>query len=755
MGPISRPTRAAIFAASFAQAWVFAWGARALPSGSAPFAIAFALACAIVAALDGATALAAATGHVAFLRAAWRASSLASLAFFAGATWVIFTSAWYVDTLFRGLGPGIAIGLVAVWGLVFLVTVPMAAWGLVRTRSNGAPPGGRGAITTAIVLLLASGVAVAASAREARAARALPAPSAEGEDVVARLQRVVQRVGMRAPWQRSLGLVGPATCPTPPGGARWTLLVTHLTRAQQSVATCLSASSASDLEEAFTNLLRGRALALPMTIDLVTGVQPIEPSLSWLDALKLRPGLDGVCDGARCLAPWQLVARDRFMSASLGVDADARLGVDGAAVRADLGASGVGLAGLARIETQTFSVDASLSLVPIHRMRAPRSEPSAAPALSAAEAAARAYVVRSVGADGALRYQLDPFTGKSSDEPSPIARQAGVAMALCELGPTGRREDDESTIGAATRAIDALASRERGLGDGAVLTPSAEDITLTTVALPIVSLLSCRALVGERHDALIARLVRTLLSLEDGRGSFDGVRGPDGASRGHAKILYGEGQAVLALVMLERALAGGTAIGPLRDPAPIRAVVSRAMDYVAGAYWPAPLRAFFFVEENWHCLAAREAIPTHRNDGYERFCLDYVAFKSRLILEPSDLARHAPSDGDLSGGYEWGALSVPHAAATSGFGEALAAAIAVKHARGEPTAAERARLLRVLGFLVRAQWSSADCFACADPGAVLGGFSRHQASPVIRIDYVQHAWSALAHGARVLREGGD
>lgn len=223
----------------------------------------------------------------------------------------------------------------------------------------------------------------------------------------------------------------------------------------------------------------------------------------------------------------------------------------------------------------------------------------------------------------------------------------------------------------------------------------------------------------------------------------------------NCKVLYGEGQAMLALVMLERALANGAVVDVFRDPAPIRATVSRAMDYVAGAYWPVPLRTFFFVEENWHCLAARAALAVHRHDGYERFCLDYVAFKSRLIVDPSDLGGRASDDGDLSGGYEWGALSVPHAAATSGFGEALAAAIDVKRARGEPTASERERLARVLGFLVRAQWTRADCFACADPAAVEGGFSRHHASSTIRLDYVQHAWAALAHGARSLRAEGS
>ena len=43
------------------------------------------------------------------------------------------------------------------------------------------------------------------------------------------------------------------------------------------------------------------------------------------------------------------------------------------------------------------------------------------------------------------------------------------------------------------------------------------------------------------------------------------------------------------------------------------------------------MRDFFFFEENWHCLAARAALAHHRRDDYERFCLDYVTMKTRLL----------------------------------------------------------------------------------------------------------------------------
>ena len=61
------------------------------------------------------------------------------------------------------------------------------------------------------------------------------------------------------------------------------------------------------------------------------------------------------------------------------------------------------------------------------------------------------------------------------------------------------------------------------------------------------------------------------------------------------------------------------------------------------------------------------------------------------------------------------------------------------------------KLLRlILAFVLRQQWSEAACFAC-DPGRLaVGGFSESMASPLVRIDYAQHALSAMVRGKRAL-----
>jgi hypothetical protein len=70
--------------------------------------------------------------------------------------------------------------------------------------------------------------------------------------------------------------------------------------------------------------------------------------------------------------------------------------------------------------------------------------------------------------------------------------------------------------------------------------------------------------------------------------------------------------------------------------------------------------------------------------------------------------------------------------------------------RGEDSTALERSLELVLRFLLHHQWNDVSCFACSAAHPVAGGFSEHMASPVIRIDYVQHAMAGMGHTGRML-----
>ncbi len=734
------------------HAAAFAWAADALPWREwTPFAIA----AAAVATLHALTALLAARRARA-LSPAWRVLSVVSLVFLAWCLWQVIATATYVATLYGSLGRGIAAALGVAVAAVALFTFPVACWGLactnwpVSTRRLG------------LAALLAGTLAAACLWRSAAEARVLPLPT-EGASPLALSAAVAANL---PGWRRlptpesaeppSLDAAGPARCEHPPtGGVRHaTLVVRYLAAGTEGVETrtrCLQ-GDAGRLPTALGAFVRAAALQGPVKIDWIVAARPLVPRGFPIEGLELRPGLDGVCLAGRCLMPWQLVLGDEFNAVTpLPFVPDFRFGFAAAPVRDALGADlEAGVRGLTGIEVVSLVVDRNGQ---VHRLRRLREREPALDAgqLARAALAAERHVAGAQRDDGAFRYELDPVTGRTVSGRVSLPRQAGATLAMCELG-----RDRERVAQVARRSLAMLSRFERRSGDlsGLVRKQGETRAGLGQTALPLIAFLACREHVGDQFDGLIARMGRLLLALQRADGgfhpAFDFQRariapGPD--------PLFAEGQAVFALSLLEKRASDAAAEGAAADfPSheEVRGAVERAMNYFATDYWDHPLRAFFFIEENWHCLAARASLDHHRNDGYERFCLDYAAFRSRFSLDE----RSGVSD-DFIGGFGFGNLFPPQNVPTAGFGETLAAAMAIKAARGADLTADRRVLERTLRFLVRQQWNEPACFACTRPRRIVGGFSESMSSPSLRIDYAQHAWAAIGHGAPLLHLPGD
>jgi len=734
------------------HAAVFAWAADVLPWRDwTPFAIS----AAAIATLHALTALLAAL-RARLLSPAWRLLSLASLLFLAWCLWQVGASASYVATLYGSLGRGVAAALGLALAPVVLFTLPVACWGIARTRwTISRRRAGLGA-------LLAGAVVAACLWRSGTEARAQPLPVAGANPI-----ELTAAIEASLPeWQRlptpespappSLDPAGPARCERPPigDGRRATLVVRFLAAGEQGVETrtrCLQ-GEAGQLPRELGALVRAEALRGPVKIDWVTAARALVPRPFPIDRLELRPGLDGVCLAGHCLMPWQLVLGNRFNAVTpLPFVPAFRFGFAPARVRGALEADAeAGVDGLVGIEVVSLLVDRGGRL---HRLRRLRE---GAPALdtdrlSRAASGAERHVARAQRGDGAFRYRLDPVSGRRVSGRISLERQAGTTLAICELG-----RDRARVAQVAHRSLAMLSGFERRNGElsGLIQNRGGTRTGLGQTALPLIAFLSCREHVGDEFDGLIARMGRLLLALQRPDGGFH-----PGFDLRRARIvpgrdpLFAAGQAVFALSLLEKRASEASAEGAAADlPSyeEVRGAVERAMTYFAADHWNHPLRDFFFIEENWHCLAARASLDHHRNDAYERFCLDYAEFQSRLSLdETSDVS------ADFLGGVGFGNLFPPQNTPTAGFGETLAAAMAIKEARGADLAADRRALERTLRFLVSQQWNESSCFACARPQVVVGGFSESMSSPILRIDYAQHAWSAIAHGARWLHGAGD
>ncbi len=725
------------------HAAVFAWSAWTLPWGQWTV---FAACCAALSLMHVATASLAALGARP-LAVAWRIQSLAALAFLIYMGWSLLTSALYLNAVYESLGPAVGAIMVASFGLVVLVTLPLACWGL---ASTGGVRWTRRSSAGLALLAALGGLQIASLRQVAQGVElvgdeALPHIERALEDAFASVETFKKR-------PPSIKTRRSALCEAPLDEGALTLIFTFNDRRAKParpLTRCVQVKDAAQLSASAKALVEAHAIKGFVKVDLITRRFELPQGEGLMAAMSFRPGLDGACRGQRCLMPWQLVANEVFDTHNpLSNWRKFRSGVSMRTLKRLIRKGNPEGDALARIESVGWVLDRRGRLVREGRLK--RAGAAATPEVVAAStSAAHAYILGSQRDDGQFRYILNPMTGQSVDAPFSLPRQAGTTMVMCELGGSG-----PANLKAVGRSLELLASMERQVGEGGAgfLLPPEHDpgkpVALGSTALTLVALLKCRPLVGEAHDARIGRLLRAILRSQRPEGNFhhlfDAATGAPAVDRGGR--LYIDGQAIYALVLAEAVGQEAPGQWPARDE--IHAAVQRAMDHFGRDYWSHFAGRFFFFEEHWHCLAAAAALGHHRHEAYEDFCLDFITYRQRLQHdEGSDV--HA----DYVGGVGYGNLSPPRNTATTGFGEPLAAAIQIKRARGLNTEREEHLMRLSMDFLVRNQWSADTCFACSRRADPEGGFSQTMITLPIRIDYVQHAWASIGHGARVLDEG--
>jgi hypothetical protein len=737
--PLPPLPRFSLPATCFAHAGLLGWAAATLPWRSGTT---FTVLLGLLVVLHTSTALAALLQKSEWLRRSLQALTIASALTFLIMAWSMLAAALYVGKLYLRLGPSVASGIIIALIVLALLTVPIAIWAGLRSMPRPTRTARKVGIGASVLGAL-SILTLPLAGNAARADHVSLVDSRLTSDLTNSLEEFTRRTPVGAP--RSVAGAGPAVCKDSINTGRLTLLVAYspLSGAPRSV--CLQATSTRDLKRKLKRHLERKTRAgSTVVLDLIRAIKPLSRGFPLIDALEVRPGLDGVCEAGRCLPAWQLALSNVFTeNHPLPSMPDVSYGFSSDGVRQALGTpkenAGDGIDGLLRIETESFSADQN----GVHRLLRTRTTPPALSALGVEQAvtAAERYIIEAQEEDGTFRYSLDPVTGAEDKATLNLPRQAGTTFALCELGRSPTLRDTVS------RALGSFAPTERKFGDVSALEDNRQ-FGLGKSALPLLAMLRCRELAGSSNDRLIGQLARLVLKLQRPNGSF--YPAFDAAARrgsGEHEILYAAGQAVLGLVLLEQQLEAlkGSAAEPLPTAASLKQALDSAMSFYGGPYWPRPLRDFFFFEEGWHCLAARQALSSHRNDAYEQLCIDYVASRARFLARPSDT-----SEPNFVGGYRLSDLFPPRNTATAGAGEALNAAISIKQKRGLPVAEDKALLRDLVTFLLRAQWSESGCYACRRPAKVVGGFSQMLAASDIRIDYVQHAMSAIGQGGKLL-----
>lgn len=748
--PLTKLERLTVGLLSCVQAVVFAWG-YVLPWDKSTLFVWECCLLTVVHLATAATCLLPLPSSQLQLRA-WSTASTCSALFLGWATWAVATSGLYLSRLYGGLGQGMSAVLVAIWALVALLTVPLMLWGLLRTRLLWARllrVGGPFALGLTLWALFAAGRSVS-SAEQAQVSSADDDATwvALLTDVAGEVRARNTALSAPAPTLSAHGLHLDCGTDVSSEPLLPTAALFYTDSNSQSQARCMQASTLAKLAASVRETLGREGATGPVLVERLTGIRRLTGAPSWLAAFTLRPGLDGACRGSRCYSPWQLVAQSRFVTHSpLGFLGDLKFGASLTDLARDLAKKKQKTAKapptdvLTTWTSQSVAIAVTGEVYPLVRLHSP-PKPVMPNQIPSAATGYQAHILQAQKANGQFRYTLDPFTRKAENRQLNLARQAGTLFALCEVGSRTQEVED-----AARRGLRLLLEHHVELGERWALTLSKKDrvVRLGDSALPLVAMLACRDRVGSEFDEAINHLSQFVLAQQRADGSFatefDLKRQ---RSVGTSEALYAPGQALLALTLLDALVVTEPELGRLSQAQLLTQAIQRGMTHVAEEHWDVPIYPFFFVEENWNCLTARAALARQRNDAYERFCLDYVAFKSRLIF--TETSGVSP---EFVGGFGFGNVIPPHNTGAAGFGEALAAAIAVGRARAEPTAEQEHVLGLIMGFLLRQQWTTETCPACAP--LALGSMSEHPHSPITRIDFAQHAWAAVAHGAEVLR----
>ncbi len=628
---------------------------------------------------------------------------------------------WALSRLYGGLGRGLGATLLALAGVVMVVLGPLLVELLTRVRQKPR------LLWWLLVVVLGVGIGTwewqaASTGRRTR----FEAPSRSA------LTFALDRRHISAADGRPVRSLVPALCASPASAVEATALVS----VGEGKPRCLQGQTDAVLAQLARQVSQGSRVKVDWVSVAEPALLPRGALADVVRSLHLRPGLDGVCLQERCLAPWQLSAgRVFFADKPLPFAGGFRLGVSERRLALLFGSTSLPPASLTRIETTSWLI-AQEGVRPLLSGRSVASDVTADGLRRGADAAQH-FVIGAQDVDGGFRYHTNFFTAQSRGGTPNLPRHAGVLMVLCELG-----DSSPATRRAAELAAAHLAGFRRAVpGDRAVLARGRErSVSVGTLALGLAALVRCRGVVGPMHDALIAELTRSVLSLlrEDGRFQ-PRLRVGDGQGLAGPTPLFAGGQAILALGLVEATLVDAP---ELADAIGLFSALERAMGYVAEAYWPAFARELFWLQENWHCVAASALLSTHGHRAYQDVCLDYARFKVRFILDED------AGGGAWAGAMGFGNLFPPHNGSTAGLAEALAAALSIARARGEEAGELEHGLRAALGFLSRQQLQRSTCFFC-DPAAY-GGFTAEQVGVDGRIDHTQHAWAALGHGLRAL-----
>ncbi len=470
-------------------------------------------------------------------------------------------------------------------------------------------------------------------------------------------------------------------------------------------------------------------------IDRIAARAPVLSKAAPVLALSVNPGLDGLFleNGStrRTILPEDLV-RARWFGAQPLVPGirELRLGLaaERALQRLD-GAEG----DLSRIRTESW-IEGKTGVLPVMRGNTPGdSGPSAwrAAAISGGD-----FILRQLQPDGRFHYQYFPYLNRHPDPKRGVyslPRHAGTVYSLALLyGLTGEARfktgAEKAIAWLVERLPDACGAPERAC------VPKGDRADLGSTALTIVGMLEYQRRTGDpRYANDVRRLLRFVLALQRENGDFNHLfHLSTGEIDEETRLMFFSEEAALALVMGHKLL-GDEAYLP---------AARRALDYLTTVKYDFFLGHFIYGADHWTCIAAEEAYPHLDDSRYLDFCRGYSRFIRRIQYQDGQW-----DNVDFRGHYGFSGLLVPQAPGAAGFTEAVVSTERLSRHHGIEDPALRVQIADALDALSREQVRAENAWMMPKPDAAKGGFRRSLVESEIRIDFTQHAASALIRGA--------
>ena len=484
----------------------------------------------------------------------------------------------------------------------------------------------------------------------------------------------------------------------------------------------------SNAEASSPELEQARASGATLVRERVVGQSPVIHRNSLLFAVSFVPGHDGL--RARLGDKVVYLTPDDLLSYQLydhGPSIDAlvlTVGIDIIVVNEilaeRLGQPANGL--LDRLEIDRVRMERTPS-TPLQ----PTAEKMSRNDVARSITAAGEYLARSVGDDGRFRYLVDATTGDSLPGYN-WPRHAGATYFLAQAAAfTHDRAMAASCLRAAQyMKRDGLVTCGSAscIGDEAVVDLGSSALAALAFAEIV------RTGLDEQFRPVLAGLARFMRGQQRADGEFmhEYQRYPQQPV--DKQGLYYSSEAVLALGRIYRVL---------NDPADLDAA-TRGLAYLVGPGWSFFGDRYYFGEEHWTCQAMAalwRAAPSPKALDY---CLRWSAFNRQLQQRDGE----APYDSD--GALGVGPLVTPRLTPIASRCEAGVATLEIARSAGvdrREVEALEGQMRRALAFLLRHQMMPGPTHLFGNPEAVRGAFPGSAVDWKLRIDYVQHAGSAL------------